>query len=146
MPERDSLFYYNLNLTIMATKAFWSVFAVIAALTMTLAASAYMGKKEHIPSRPDSSMIGDTFFQYTGPDESDAELKDADNWIEVGATRPSTNPCTNGTNLVCVSHLANATLAMQSGATNIERFVNYLTLPSVDASDYIQANSDYQKQ
>lgn len=62
----------------MATKAFWSVFAVIAALTMTLAASAFQSK-ENTEQQP-----LDYYFEFNpllSPTEPNVE--DPANWVQV---------------------------------------------------------------
>lgn len=125
----------------MTKKLILPMLAAILVFTIVLGASAF--KKE--PSTETKKPVMDTYFQYAGPDESEAELEDYNNWTEITGGLPEDNPCDPGS-IVCVSHLDNSTLAAQSGSTNAIKFVNYLRRNDVAPVSYIQANSDFEKQ
>ena len=78
----------------MATKAFWSVFAVIAALTMTLTVSAYQSKSGNSAEVSSSEVKAPTsiyYFRFLGAN-IEADYKDSTKW-QVLPSLPSSNPC-----------------------------------------------------
>lgn len=124
----------------MTKKFILPMLASILIVSIALAASAFRKETKTAIKKP----VMETFFQYSGPDESEAELEDYSNWSEITGGLPEENPCEPGS-IVCVSHLDNATLSVQSGSTNAEKFVNYLR-SIVNPVTYIQSNSDYEKE
>lgn len=117
--------------------------ATILVVSIAMAASAFKGSTKAESQKASKSAPPDIiYFQYDGPTESDANLRNSAYWTELSGL-PGSSPCPSGS-IVCVSHLDDATLQQQSGADNKAKFMDYLT-NAVDASDYVQANSDYEK-
>lgn len=83
------------------------------------------------------------YFQYTGSIYSDAGYTNAANWNYMGTTAPSSNPCTNGSNHVCVLEIDQDDLDGASGSSETDRLANYLS--SVGASSFVNSNATYKK-
>lgn len=125
----------------MKGKFILSMLTAIVGVALTLGVSAFKNEK---PVKSGTQSTDDViYFQYSGPNEADANLKSSTYWTEISGL-PESNPCTPGT-IVCVSHLDDETLQSQPGIDNKARFMYYLN-NIVDPSDYVQANSDWEKQ
>lgn len=130
----------------MVTKKIMLGVAAIAAATALIFGASSFDKEPIVKiDAPKQAVFANTYFKYTGPDESAANLKSSSNWSEITTGLPEENPCDPG-DIVCVSHLDNTTLQAQSGTTNTDKFVSYLNSASVNPVTYVQANSDYEKQ
>jgi hypothetical protein len=109
-----------------------------------IAAALFIGFSAFKRPNQDKKAFSNIIFKYIGPDESDAELQDPDNWSVLPAL-PMTNPCEEGDDIVCVTHLDEETLDEQEGDTDKEKFLYYLN-NEVDPSDYVQSASNYRRE
>jgi hypothetical protein len=85
------------------------------------------------------------FFQFSGTTEADSDLRNESLWSNP-ITEPTENPCTDGSQIVCVMHIESTTLDPLPGADYKAKLDYYFTNIQ-DPSDYVQNvnNISFQK-
>lgn len=115
------------------------VLAVIVGLVLTIGISAFT--KAH--STKEASKFSNDYFQYSGADEMSGSLTNSANWTFLTAGLPSSNPCNQGIDLICVVNVADANLT--GSGTKEQKFATYLSSVSGGAPNYVDTHVNYKK-
>jgi hypothetical protein len=132
-------------------RSFILLFSSIAVIAVFFVSSAFKKDKKATKSAA-SALTKDKapkqtvyeHFQFIGSSYNEADFENDANWISLGTTNPTTNPCTSGSSRICVVAVDQSQLSTNPLLTLPEKMELFL-VNQASADTYVNNNWTYQK-